>query len=76
MKLESTNTPIFSIKEGSLGVMAATCSTVTRLGLGYRAAVIQAGEGLPAYDFAVLSPPQRLLSIETELPPSSGDLVF
>jgi hypothetical protein len=47
-----------------------------RRGLGYRAAVIQAGEGLPAYDFAVFARPQTTVPVDNELPPSSGDLVF
>jgi hypothetical protein len=58
--------PAVAIDEG----MSARC------GLGYRAAVIQAGEGLPAYDFAVFTPPQTTLPVDGELPPSSGDLVF
>jgi hypothetical protein len=49
---------------------------VARRGLGYRAAVIQAGEGLPAYDFAVFALPQPISSVDNELPPGSGDLVF
>ena len=36
--------------------MAIDEGMLTRCGLGYRAAVIQAGEGLPAYDFAVFDP--------------------
>jgi hypothetical protein len=49
---------------------------VARHGLGYRAVVIQAGEGLPAYDFAMFAPPQPTAPIDNELPPGSGDLVF
>lgn len=49
---------------------------VVRRGLGYRAAVIQASEGLPSYDFAVFAPPQTMSSVDNESPPGSGDLVF
>ena len=49
---------------------------VARRGLGYRAVVIQASEGLPAYDFAVFAPPQPTAPIDNEVPPGSGDLVF
>ncbi|MET4429533.1 hypothetical protein [Mycolicibacterium sp. 624] len=49
---------------------------VLRRGLGYRAAVIQASEGLPSYDFAVFAPPQTMSSVDNESPPGSGDLVF
>jgi hypothetical protein len=60
--------------------------TLVRSGLGYTAAVIQASEGLPAYDFALFAPPPSAVSgsaeeqsnvvsaTEPDTPP--GDLVF
>jgi hypothetical protein len=63
---QTASSSLVTIDEGML----------TRCGLGYRAAVIQAGEGLPAYDFAVLTPARLVAPVDNELPPSSGDLVF
>jgi hypothetical protein len=60
----------------SSSMVAIDEGMVTRCGLGYRAAVIQAGEGLPAYDFAPFAPPQPIPAVDVELPPDSGDLVF
>jgi hypothetical protein len=60
----------------SSSMVAIDEGMVTRRGLGYRAAVIQAGEGLPAYDFAPFAPPQPISPVDVELPPDSGDLVF
>jgi hypothetical protein len=60
----------------SSSAVAIDEAVVVRRGLGYRAAVIQAGEGLPAYDFAVFAPPQPAPSADNELPPGSQDLVF
>jgi hypothetical protein len=60
----------------SSSLVAIDEGMVTRRGLGYRAAVIQAGDGLPAYDFAVFAPPQPISTVDSELPPTSEDLVF
>jgi ABC-type multidrug transport system fused ATPase/permease subunit len=60
----------------SSSMVAIDEGMVARCGLGYRAAVIQAGEGLPAYDFAVFSPQQQVSAVDNEVPPGSGDLVF
>lgn len=63
---QTASSPAVAIDEGM----------VARRGLGYRVAVIQAGEGLPAYDFSVFAPPQTISPVDNELPPGSGDLVF
>lgn len=62
-------------------------AAVTRDGLGYRAAVIQVGDGLPTYDFALFTatPPTRAAAasraspagpVDEDAPPGSGSLVF
>jgi hypothetical protein len=60
----------------SSSVVAIDEGMVSRRGLGYRAAVIQAGDGLPAYDFALFTSRQQIAAVDNEAPPGSGDLVF
>ena len=55
---------------------------LARHGLGYRAVVIQASEGLPTYDFAVFAPAAPAPSstsepsVDRDVPPHSAELVF
>jgi hypothetical protein len=51
-------------------------TAVDRRGLSYRAVVVQAGEGLPAYDFAMFAPDLQDVGSEDDAPPESGVLVF
>lgn len=51
-------------------------TAVDRRGLGYRAVVVQAGEGLPTYDFAMFASPSPAVPVDDEAPPESGALVF
>lgn len=54
---------------------------MTRRGLGYRAVVVQASDGLQPYDFAVFAPRTSMATspdaaTDHEEPPGSGKLVF
>jgi hypothetical protein len=57
---------------------------VMRRGLGYRAAVVHAGDGLPPYDFALFTPHSSVAATreaaaaaaEADEPPGTGKLVF
>lgn len=51
-------------------------TAVDRRGLGYRAVVVQAGEGLPAYDFAIFASAPAATAVDDDTPPDSGVLVF
>jgi hypothetical protein len=45
---------------GGRSAVAVDEVAVARWGLGYRAAVVQASDGLPPYDFAIFEPPVRV----------------
>lgn len=60
---------------------------VDRHGLGYRAVVVEVGDGLPIYDFAMFAPRTGSVDVEADLrdhptmaigetPPGSGSMVF
>jgi hypothetical protein len=57
---------------------------VVRRGVGYRAAVVHAGDGLPPYDFALFAPRPSVAATretaaaaaESDEPPGAGKLVF
>jgi hypothetical protein len=53
---------------------------VVRRGVGYRAAVVHAGDGLPPYDFAPFAPRSAVAATreaaEPDEPPGAGKLVF
>jgi hypothetical protein len=53
-------------------------TAIDRNGLGYRAVVVQAGEGLPAYDFALFAsqPAVSVAADDDDTPPESEALVF
>lgn len=56
-------------------------SVMTRRGLGYRAVVVQASDGLQPYDFAVFAPRTTIAAgtdaeTDHDEPPGSGKLVF
>jgi hypothetical protein len=49
---------------------------VVRRGVGYRAVVVHAGDGLPPYDFAPFAPRSAAAAAEPDEPPGAGKLVF
>jgi hypothetical protein len=52
-------------------------TAIDRRGLGYRAVVVQASEGLPAYDFAMFAAAPDEAGFNDDMPPpESGELVF
>jgi hypothetical protein len=58
-------------------VVAIDNTAVDHHGLGYRAAVIQVGDGLPTHDFAIFDRGLATVgSIDDDTPPESGSLVF
>ena len=75
---------LFTHAAVTAGCSALTIDTgvVARRGFGYRAAVVQAGDGLPAYDFAIWAPAANLPSaavysaVDDDVPPPTTGLVF
>lgn len=59
-------------------LVAIDDTALDRRGLGYRAVVIQVGDGLPTYDFAMFAPEFACVAAaaEDDSPPESGSLVF
>jgi hypothetical protein len=51
-------------------------TVIDRQGLGYRAVVVQAGEGLPTYDFALFASQPAFAVADDDAPPESEVLVF
>lgn len=62
---------------GGHSVVVLDDTAVERCGLGYRAVVVQASEGLPAYEFGMFASAPVIAAVTEETqPPESGILVF